>query len=156
VREETKKIYYSSDGRVFDKKHECEDHEMKLEQIERDTSYWLIVYHPDIDDDTVYYGCTLARAYLPSYGVFAQNLMEDFCYSKLGSQFDYIMGAFPMRSWKLSKATKEDFFKGNPVVYCGGYRYEGNRICLKYDQGKGLIDDEEAYRAEFRYNSHGK
>jgi|SRR5476651_1387271 len=135
---DTRVQYVANDGTAFNREDDCLAYEEEVAEQAKNTTYWYVVFNPDLTEGRGYYGYAafkLMTAYM------AKEFMEDFCFDNYGRKVAFVQGASAMTSWHLSKIEKEVFDR--PVDgQCGDSKIRGKKYTLKFVDHKLVIDKE--------------
>lgn len=138
MKQVTRTVYEADDGTIFDSEADCNKHEAKVAERAKRTTYWRVSHNPDLTEGRGHYGCTFLEVYGPEWGL--HELVEDYCFRTYGRPVAFVQGCSPMRNWSLSKLTREQFLKDEPLGRVGDYLHRGDRIQLVMgDKEKGLV-----------------
>lgn len=130
---ETKKvereIYFTKDGKEFTDKEEAKKHEKLL----KNSSYWIIIYKPDLTEGRGWYG----KIYLTVIDG-SRNLIEDWCYENIGKQTEWVMGCSEIQNWRLIESEPSAFINKRKISV-GDYSYEWEEKTLIREE-KTLVE----------------
>lgn len=140
MRIENKPMFLADDGKIFEKQIDCENYEKTLAKEAEKTTYWRVLFKPDLNEGRGYYGLKLIRCYGTDYKNQAKDLMEDWCYRTIGRPVAYVQGCSPMRNWCLMEIDREKFSDRTSCCSVGDYSYQAEFVYLKVgEREEGLV-----------------
>lgn len=143
MKEVTKTVYESEDGKIFETARACEEYEAELREREKLTSYWCVVTSPDLTEGCGWY----KRILVEVYGVkkeSAQLYMQDWCHRTQGRPIAFVQGVAPMARWMLSVIDRDAYQRAVPQRV-GDYEYPAEQIRLVVgDSVVGLLEVSES------------
>lgn len=138
MRKHVKTVYVSNDGNNFESEKECLAYEKQQEEKENNTSYWRVMYKPDLTEGRGYYGLAHLSVEYSGY-VNHEILVKDYCFRTLGRILSFVQGVAEMEGWIIKRITKEKFLKDD-YTSVGDYKYKAERIYLAMgNRDEGLI-----------------
>jgi hypothetical protein len=130
MKTKTSTIYIADDNTEFTTEKDCIAYEEQIEKRKKFTTYWNIVFSPDLTEGRGYYGSVHVEFYNEAfYWINSRSWIEDWCFQTYGKRIDYVQGVSPMENWKVYDITREGYLNES-FTQVGDYKYPSKRLKL--------------------------
>ena len=129
MKEVSKTVYESDDGKIFATEAECVVYERKQHERAQRTTYWVINHGPDLNEGRGNYGLTMVECYGPStYDAFMY--MGDWCFRTYGRPLAWVQGVAVTPNWSLALSKVEHFRNKTLKARVGDYDHAAKFVHL--------------------------
>jgi hypothetical protein len=133
-------IYVAEDGKEFTILRDCELHEAMLKEEEKTTSYWRVVYKPDLTEGRGFYGLMYVKISKIAPHEDPKVWLADYCFRTIGRPIAFIQGCSSINNWEIQQSTRELYLKGGKISV-GDYSYDSTSLDLIAGEREvGLIE----------------
>lgn len=142
MQEVTRTVYESSDGRIFDDREECLEHEKKAEAMAARTSYWSVIANPDLTEGRGWQ--TTIKIALVTGGIESESIRRARILAELqltfGVAISFVQGCAPVETYAISEDTREGWLAVAKDESSGGWsRRYAFEMCTAGERGTALI-----------------
>lgn len=90
MKTKTQEIYVADDGKEFTTAVECEKYEAMLKEETKTTSYWRVVYKPDLTEGRGFYGLMYVKISKIAPHEDPKVWLMDYCFRTIGRPIAFV------------------------------------------------------------------
>ena len=131
MKEILKTVFVASDGKGFDIKKDCEEYEMRLNNLR----YFVVHCNPNLTEGRGFYG----RIFFVSNNIrLVQHKIITYMEKNYGNPIVYAQGYSETKNWTLPKEVDKEEFDSQAPVRVGDYTYKTTVVFMSDEQIEGF------------------